>query len=487
MPSYKQFKNLNDGDLVVYILESASTDIWQVRFKNPLTDNKSYVRKTTGFRNEASAITKALEIYNEYQARKSLNIAVGSFTFEDAVTRFADDFDLVSKKMLKTCHNSYWKKFFGNSDMAKVSANDISEYFIWRSSNQNIKKSKGWKSSNFSVSESTLKLERGLMRRLFNYCRDANMIHKAPSFPRKFSTWDNVHSLPSNKRRGRFDLDTDYRKIVQPYLSNIARNLDDRRWAPRLQDETKPFEPDSNIYESRLKWKNKKDKNRITDKTFCHLRVRYDNACFWFFALLIANSGIRPSEASKLRHNDIRLVEDSSGKLFTIINIDQSISKVRKHRDAICRDFHKTYERYLKYKKELTYRFNVNIKQSDFIFPSTSANGFYKTRRNSYNNIFSKHLKLMGIHKRHLDQYGIDVYFSAYSFRSFYISQRLKNGMDIYTLSKNVGTSPKTILKAYDYNENWAFRQAMTQHLVQSDYSPRYDPPDDLKKHSKRW
>ena len=51
MPSYRSFEKLNDGDLVIYILEGSKNGFWYVRFKNPLDEGSFYVRKSTGFRN----------------------------------------------------------------------------------------------------------------------------------------------------------------------------------------------------------------------------------------------------------------------------------------------------------------------------------------------------------------------------------------------------------------------------------------------------
>ena len=472
MLSYRKMEKLNDGDLVIYVLEGSKTGIWQVRFKNPLSNRPHYVRKSTGFRNKADATGRALEIYKEYQARKHLNLATGSITMKEAIYRFKNDYDEVGRKTLIHCYNVYWSEYFGDVDLVKVRTDSITDYFKWRIENARSKAGGSWSASGgSSVSSSTLKMERGLMRRLFNYCVNANLIHKAPAFPKKFETWSGVHTLPSNKRRGRFNLNLDYKKLVKPYFAKISKGLNVEKWKPQLQNPDLPFNPESNVWESRLKWKNRKDKHRDTSPVWCHLTVRYDHAMFWFFCLLIANSGIRPSEASKLRHRDIRLLkDDGTGKYFTCIRVGAAISKVRKHRMAICRDFHVTYDRYLKYKKEVEYRFNREIKPNDFVFPETVGAGFYVEHRKKYDSVVSRHLKRMGLHKRKDGKHGIEVYFSAYSFRSFYITMRLANGMDVYTLSKNVGTSPATILKAYDVNENWVFRQAMTKHLIQQDF-----------------
>ena len=64
---------------------------------------------------------------------------------------------------------------------------------------------------------------------------------------------------------------------------------------------------------------------------------------------------------------------------------------------------------------------------------------------------------------------------------------RLRNGMDIYTLSKAVGTSPKTILTAYDINENYYLRDRMTTHLIENDFSKTEEVEKRLQLHAVVW
>ena len=59
----------------------------------------------------------------------------------------------------------------------------------------------------------------------------------------------------------------------------------------------------------------------------------------------------------------------------------------------------------------------------------------------------------------------VRVYYSAYSFRSYYITKRLENGLDPYTISKNCGVSIKTLCNTYDVNETWQFRKLMVRHI----------------------
>ena len=474
MPSYKQMKNLLNGDVQIYILESAKSDVWQVRFRNPLESGGHYVRRSTKHRDEASATRFALNLYNEYSARQNLGLATGHITLRQALDRFANDFDPVGRKMAEKAYQTYWHEYFGDMDLAKIRVDYIRAYFKWRVKNPKSDKTESaWKSSDTgSVSVSTLKLERNLLRRLFNFCKGASLILDVPSFPRKFETWENTHQIASNKRRGRLDLEEDYRKVLLPYLRSIHKGLQTTKWSPQPANPDEPWSPVDNPYESRLKWKNRRDKSRDTHKVWCHLRSRYNHAFFWYFTTLILNSGIRPSEAAKLKHGDITLRHDKeSDRFFTCINIDRTVSKVRKHRVAICRDHAESFERYLFWREEIKYRFNREPKQSDWLFPSSNekSEGFYVERRDKPLNTIRVHMKKIGLHRRTDIRTGVDTYFSAYSFRSFYITMMLRNGLDLYTLSKQVGTSPQTILKQYDVNENWFLRDKMMAHLNAND------------------
>ena len=478
-----------DGDIKIYILSGSKNNIWQVRFRNPLDSGGHYIRKSTGYKNKEGAIRFALDLYNEYSARKNLGLSTGRITLGQAIFRFKNEFDKVGKLMLVKAYETYWKDFFGDRDLAKVRTDDIHQYFKWRVKNaKSLTTNKAWNASGKSVSVSTLKLERNLLRRTFNFCKSANLILNVPSFPRKLDQWSGTHSLPTNKRRARLT-DDDYQKVVLPYLNMIERCLKVPKWKPQLQDPTAPpdFQSRTNLYESRLKTKNSKERGRDTHKIYCHQRVRYDYAMFWFFTTLILNSGVRPSEVSKLKNKDIQLKRDKNGLFYTIINIDRSVSKVRKHRQAICRDFGWSYERYLRFVAEKEYRFNKSIDPEDWLFPSTDGKNFYRKRREKYLNTMRRHFKRMGLHIKEDDSSGVKTYFSAYSFRAFYITMRLRNGIGLYELSKQVGTSPKTILSQYDGNENWSLRDRMVAHLEKDVGQFSDKAHDDLKRFATDW
>ena len=493
MASYKDHKWLMEGEILIYILSTSTNDIWQVRFLNPMGRKPRYIRKSTKHKSEALATAFAVDLFNDYRSRALLNLKTEKTTIAYLIEKYSHQFDAVTLKMMNGLNKSYWQRYIKDDDISLYTSDDIEKYFKWRIQDKlnrqaledkGEKHTKYWRSSEDSISASTLKLERNIMRKLFEVGYKFNYIARIPSFPERFDRMDNVHKLPSNKRRGRFHPVNDYQRIVLPYLRSIYNGLNKPQYTPILENPDKPFNEETNRWRSINSFRNRDRELRdkpITDaqKIYGHTYDRYHHAHFWFASLLIANSGIRPSACHKLRHRDIKLVKDNDGKVYTLINIDQSISKTGKSRVVVCRDFHKTFERYIIFKQEIEYRFNRTITDDHYIFPNTNQKNPYQGHRKKYDGVFRPHFQRMGLHKRELEEYpGVHVFFSAYSFRSFYISERLKNGLDLYTLSKNVGSSPKTILTAYDYNENWEFRRQITQHYKAE---PSSDCPGELE------
>ena len=490
MGAYKRHKWILDKEILLFVLPTATNDKWQLRFKNPLKDGGRYVRKSTGHTSEGLATAFAVQLYKEYQSRALLNLKNAHTTIDFLMDSFAYEFDRVSLSIMRGFHRGYWKRYMADQDLSTWTSDNITEYFNWRISDKiedgkNPEKNKRrWNPSESTLSASNLKLERNMMRRLFQMGFKHNYIARMPSFPKRLDRWAGVHKLPSNKRRGRFDPVKDYQGILMPAFKQISDSLKNTDWMPVLVDPDLPFDPETNKYQSISK-RDGAEGRETRSKVYCHTWDRYNCATFWFMALLIANSGIRPSAAARLKHRDIRVVEDDDGKLYTLINIDESISKTGKGRIVVCRDFHKTYERYILYCQELMFRFSKNLKPDDWMFPATNKKEFYTNYRRKYDAVFRVHLKRLGLHTTEVEGYpGIKVYYSAYSFRSFFISQRLRNGMDLYTLSKNVGSSPKTILAAYDYNENWEFRRQITKHY-KADFE--HDAPEYLREHVEYW
>ena len=159
--TYSKQKELLDGEITLFILATAKKPTWQVRFKNPLETTQRYVRKTTGYTNEALATQRALEIYQEYRTRSHLGIRTGKFTITRLYNEFIGEVGKVSRQMITNYYNAYWKTYFHNVDITKLSTYDIAQYFKWRIEHYttNPEERTGWVSSESSLSFDHLNTE----------------------------------------------------------------------------------------------------------------------------------------------------------------------------------------------------------------------------------------------------------------------------------------------------------------------------------------
>ena len=460
-------EELLEGEILIYVRDDSSKKIWQARFDNPLAEKPRYIRASTKTASKALATERAISMYREYQSRAFLGLKQGEVTIEMLIAKYGNDFKRTCREVIDLCNKLYWSKYMKDQDLSRWNTTDIENYFKWRIEEQ-LSRPRGrfHKASDESISSGTLMLERSYLKALFNHGYKDNIIARMPSFPVTFERFGSVHTLPHNQRRGRFDLETEYRPIIMPYMKRIRTGLNKSEWQPRLQDPNEPAS-DDNKWISATRFNHQLGRDEAS-KDFTRKTSRLSNAMFWFAGLLIANTGIRPAEIVKLRHRDIKLIKDDDGVLYSVIYISEEVSKINMTRHAISHDFEATYERYLEYRRELNFYFNRDIKDGDWLFPKYGLNRpyAYDSKIDGLNNLFRPHLKRIGLHiKESRTHKGVNIYYSAYSFRSFYITQRLAAHLSIYTIAKNVGASIETIMRSYDVNETWVFRNEMTKHL----------------------
>jgi len=485
---------LLDGEILIYIREGAKKRTWQVRFRNPLADKPRYIRESTKTENKSLAIERAIAKYRDYQSRQFLGLTSGHLTISTLLDMASSSLSDIDYQMAETANRIYWSKYMGEDDISKWRSSDWKKYFVWRIKEQvNRPEGSYFKPSEHSVSVSSLKLERVLLQKLTRYGYQHDMIARLPVFPLKFEALapGAVHKLPSNNRRGRFT-DEQYSKILAPEFRRIRHQLQRDENTPKPFRPREPWDKEKNPYISKAKRMVKVDvQKRMEDPNykFTCKRPRYNHAQFWFVSLLIANTGIRPAEVVKLKHEDFSVREDpNDGRWYTIIRITRETSKIGKYREVIARDFHQTWERYQLFKKETEYYFNEEVREGDWLLPRSWKDGKlrYDLPVDRLNNIFRPHMKRLGLHKTQVQ--GVQVYYSAYSFRAFYITKRLEEGLNIYTLSKNAGVSIQTIMSTYDYSENWAYRDEMTKHFkALKDETPSEDELVALRLVGKSW
>ena len=472
--TYSKHRNLLDGEVSIFVLASAIKGKWQVKFRNPLGDRPRYIRKSTGHTNETLATKKALDIYQEYQTRRLLGLTRGTLSIQQLFNEYEGSMTKVMREMTFLKLNKYWNPYFKNTDFSTLSSSDIEAYFKWRvdeyvSRDIDTEDKFGWKASDTSISFHHLQAEASCLRWLLNQAFKKNLLPKQLSIPDGMKNWSGVHKLPDNFRRGRFTK-SQYRKLTDHFRS-VSFGLQKNEWKPVLQNPSLPFHPVTNCWQSRAQHEGKTGSDK-RNKTYTSKSRRYTKAIFWFASLMLSNTGIRVSDLVKIKHKHIKLVRDNDdGQLYTVITIPKTVSKIRKFRQAISADGPATYKRYLIYKKELEYYFNQTITDDDWLFPKKHMPNEYVASSNSLGEQFRYSLKALDLHSGHVEAHTtngpvmVKVYYSAYSFRSWYITQRLANHLDPYTISKNCGVGIATLIKSYDVNETWAFRKQMTSHI----------------------
>ena len=416
-------------------------------------------------------------MYREHHNRAFLGLKSDAVSIETLLELGLQHFKDTSSKMAQSAYNTYWSKYMDGLDLSRWQTSDVKSYFEWRVTEQATRApGRHWKPSDNSVSVSTLKLERNLLRKLFQLGFANNLIAKVPSFPERLLGLNNTHRVAAKERRGRFTEDT--YKIVSDDFRKIRRLLNNESYQPKKNEDGgfDSWSKQNGVGSSKTV---PEDDRWVTKK-----RSRFSRAQYWFVCILIANTGIRPSEVVRLRHQDISIKKSSDdGKYYTVIKVSSEVSKVRKFRDVISHDEHMTFERYLDYRREIEFAFGAAPQGNDWLVPQQKNS---ELRVKFLNNIVRPNLQRIGFHKTNpKNDSTVEIYYSAYSFRAFYITMRLMNGLNIYTLAKNCGVSIQTLSSTYDYNENWAFRKQMTEHIGK--WSPNTSQKYDLSKYEEEW
>jgi integrase len=149
------------------------------------------------------------------------------------------------------------------------------------------------------------------------------------------------------------------------------------------------------------------------------------------FVLVMTNTGMRPSEAKNLRWRDVATQSDREGRKFVRL----SVRGKGKHRNLVAAS---TVVSYFDRIREISKATGPD----DFVF--TNEKG--KAARTLYHSLMERLLKESG-----LTHSSSGSRRSTYCFRHTYATFRLTEGVDVYFLSKQMGTSVKMIEDHYGH------------------------------------
>jgi integrase len=197
------------------------------------------------------------------------------------------------------------------------------------------------------------------------------------------------------------------------------------RWLDRLPDLTEPYRASGKI--SHRAWFSPEEYKQLYEATRRRAnspknpRYKWESEQLHDYVLFMANTGLRPDEASRLEYRDVKIVDDA-GSNETILEIEvrgkRGVGYCKSTSGAV-RPFQRLVER-------------NKPQPTDPIFP--------KTHRQLFNTILDEE----GLKK---DREGQPR--TAYSLRHTYICLRLMEGADIYQIAKNCRTSVEMIEKYY--------------------------------------
>jgi integrase len=197
------------------------------------------------------------------------------------------------------------------------------------------------------------------------------------------------------------------------------------RWLDRLPDLSEPYRASGKIshraWFSPEEYKKLYEATRRRARTPKNPRYKWESEQLHDYVLFMANTGLRPDEASRLEYRDVKIVDDA-GSHETILEIEvrgkRGVGYCKSTSGAV-----KPFQRLVERNKP---------QPTDSIFP--------KTHRQLFNTILDEeNLKK--------DREGQPR--TAYSLRHTYICLRLMEGADIYQIAKNCRTSVEMIEKYY--------------------------------------
>jgi integrase len=472
MASYEIVANLLGSEIQLYRLVGSTKGNLYCRFKNP-TGNTTYVRRSLKTASESLATKRAIDMYNDAHSKVRLGAGVIDSNWDVIFAEFVPRLSERRQQLARDYNERWWKPFFGNKkrfpDLFTLDDRDIEAFWRWRIEywDNNPHKKRFASKEEGKTSDTTLRYEAYTLKFILMEAFHKSYIGKMPTVIQNWKTYSQVSSLNVKHRRGRFEIHGEEIEVVRKWWRLTRRRLN----ATRANGLVLPS--------AEGKWKHSKDLRVIYNMP----RNRYSIAVLHGITVLAANSGLRPYELTRIAWKDVQLHTDEDGDRYSVIQVRPEVSKVKKHRDVICRDRDVSHTRLMEFREEWIKYFGREPKPDELVFANLAYKDFSDISLSKSN----RKVKPMKPHqsvRRWLlslkDRSGKTIYYqnvegvkvprTLYSFRALYISASLARGLEPYTLCRNCGTSLEMLERHYDYNKNLQFRSELTAHKVAMDF-----------------
>jgi hypothetical protein len=424
--AYGEYQDIIAGVLAIYTLSGSRKGAYYARIKYP---NQKYLRKSLRTSDRNEAIHRAQELYYETRGKQALNLPIGTYSFNTILDKFRTS---RKKRKLKkhwssydaVCDNYLLPYFEFNTDITRLSEDDIAGYWPWRMDywkhNDSTVRSRAADRlvSNFAIEPCASSLEQDLyaLRSVLKYAQNEGYIKRLPHV-----------ELPVKRDR----------------MTNSRASFSLEEWlaiTELLQAEAKaPYPVDGTAGQRRAYTSVIRRARRL--QTWIHT---------------IANTGIRPQELKYLKFKDCRRwkspYKSDHGRLYTIFEIGPDIAKTGRPRTVYAREKKfGTWER-INWWREHHAKWKED---DDLIFSSERTRG--------------RPVDIMPTMRRFLNRHNLRQTpkgdRSSYSFRSFYASQRIIEGTSLHALSLNMGTSLQMLEYHYLRHETTDVRENLQSHI----------------------
>jgi len=453
-----------DGHVIVYRRAGTKPDSnLHYRMRIPNIHNK-YERRTTGTPDEVEAIQIARGRYDELRERQRRKVTVFSKTFGNLAEAYLVDLGhrlkIGAKGVSQSVYDladwtikSYFVPFWDKKEVDTFTGTDVAALHKWRMEQWETNKDKvrnvshglGFKRrfKNASIkrpSAQSQARDEGVFNQIMRY----GVVNRWLTLA-ELPTYD--RTKPDKKRRAGFE-DDEFERL-EKYLA------------------TRILEAENGSFRDRV-----------------NPRIVHQRALLYNFVMFLAHSGLRVGECRNLRIKDVKLigdgdwfvpqstakemlgdgvvtVEEAEALYGEVVNVDDYFEEsgdVDDYWDSydgrevlISVRNGKTGSRYVTGQREL-----IDIRNAAFVnHPDRKPDSLLWVNRKgqhvkSFKETFAVILNDLDLRiaKDGINEGGRR---SLYSLRHFYATTRLRDGVDIYLLAKNMGTSVKQIETYYSH------------------------------------
>ena len=413
MPKFEvnQIDVKDDGRVIIYQRprkDGTLIPTWQMRVSVP--NSTGYHRSSTGEKEQAEAIRKALNKYEELYMKVMTGGSLQAITFSSLFKDYEKDLPRMNHqnktpqyiKERINCVGNYPLRYFGDSKLEEIDKTSFSDYWIWRRENSLKLNPMTGKQVPYEPSPNTLRREASMMRMFFRYAIDKGHMKAVPEM--------NEPSLDKN-RRPTFTL-TEWRLLTRRM----------REWVKEGQ-----------------KWGGVgRDRNLLQN-----------------YILILANCGARMGEVRYLRWNELetKKLDDGTTRLMGMVRGKTGERQVV---------FNEGTEDYLKRIYDMRREeLGENPPPDGFVFCHRDGTPIEKMAKG-----FNSLLTYCDLVKDNKGQKR-----TLYSLRHFYATQRLSEEVSPYLLASNMGTSVEMLERHYGQVVNQLVAKEITK--SQTDRTPK--------------